>query len=233
MNRQHYDSVQAALVVFRDDPLLFEPGTGYEYSTYGYTLLSAVLEVAGEDDFLALMRERVFDPLGMDDTGPELAGERREDRATYYQPGSDGTVVATPTVDNSNKWAGGGFESTPTDLVTLGAALLAGDVVSPGTRELLFTPQTFQSGEPTGQPYALGWRSERAALPDTGREVRVVHHGGTALGGRSFFVLLPDEGVAVSLLANYDSRADPFGDFVDATLVFVDLFTADEPVEMR
>ena len=43
---EHYDSVLDSLRVFQDDPLAAPPGTKYQYSTFGYTLLSAVIEAA-------------------------------------------------------------------------------------------------------------------------------------------------------------------------------------------
>ncbi|MEM7307892.1 MAG: serine hydrolase domain-containing protein [Planctomycetota bacterium] len=226
MNRTRYESVTDALALFRDDPLLFEPGTRYSYSTHGYTLLSAVLEAADGRDFPALMQRRVFTPLGMERTGPEWPERDVEGRATYYQPGFGDALFRVPAVDNSCKWAGGGFESTPSDLATFGAALLAGRLVKEDTRALLFTPNPLRDGSPNSEGYALGWRSGRTELPGHGREARIVHHGGTALGGRSFLALFPDDEVAVSLLANYHAPQSPFGEFagyaVELAAMFVD-----------
>src|SRR5438046_9415128 len=42
----HYESLTAALSIFKDDPLDFEPETKFSYTTFGYTLLGAVNEVA-------------------------------------------------------------------------------------------------------------------------------------------------------------------------------------------
>jgi serine beta-lactamase-like protein LACTB, mitochondrial len=62
-----------ALPHFAEHSLLFEPGTQYRYSSYGWILVSAAIEAATEQPFLTFMRERVFDPLGMRDTGPDPA----------------------------------------------------------------------------------------------------------------------------------------------------------------
>ena len=43
LGSRHYETVLDGLEIFRDDPLLFEPGTQFSYSSYGYNLLSAVL----------------------------------------------------------------------------------------------------------------------------------------------------------------------------------------------
>ena len=72
LSNRSYASVRAALDVFDDDSLLFEPGTQYSYSSYGWNLISAIVEGASGEDFLTFMQQRVFTPLGMRHTGPEI-----------------------------------------------------------------------------------------------------------------------------------------------------------------
>jgi CubicO group peptidase (beta-lactamase class C family) len=60
-----------ALQYFAKDPLLFMPGTQYRYSTYGWILVSNAVEAAASQPFLAFMRDRIFDPLGMSNTIPD------------------------------------------------------------------------------------------------------------------------------------------------------------------
>jgi serine beta-lactamase-like protein LACTB, mitochondrial len=77
----------AALPHFSDDQLLFEPGTQYRHSKYGWILVSAAVEAAADQPFRTFMREQVFQPLGMKDTSaespkeenPEHIGEPEED----------------------------------------------------------------------------------------------------------------------------------------------------------
>ncbi len=83
--------------------------------------------------------------------------------------------------------------STAEDLVGFGMKLMAGDLVE--TLTLLFESQKTSSGEETG--YGMGWRPDRDY-----RDRRVVHHGGSSEGARAFFLLYPDEGLAIALLAN-------------------------------
>jgi serine beta-lactamase-like protein LACTB len=68
-----------ALQHFADRELLFEPGTQYRYSKYGWILVSAAVEAAADQPFLTFMREQIFQPLGMDDTGAESATEENPD----------------------------------------------------------------------------------------------------------------------------------------------------------
>lgn len=76
-----------ALPAFADRDLLFEPGTRFRSSTYGWILASAAVEAAANEPFLAFMRKAVFQPIGMNDTdaessideNPERVGEPAED----------------------------------------------------------------------------------------------------------------------------------------------------------
>ena len=69
---------------FAKRPLLFEPGTQYRYSSYGWILVSAAVEAAADERFFTFMRKQVFEPLGMDDTSADA--EPVPDRAIYYFP---------------------------------------------------------------------------------------------------------------------------------------------------
>ena len=72
---QSCDAVPERLAVFADDTLLFEPGHDYSYSSYGWTLIAAVVEAVAKEPFLDFMDREVFVPLGLDDTRPDLVDE--------------------------------------------------------------------------------------------------------------------------------------------------------------
>jgi serine beta-lactamase-like protein LACTB, mitochondrial len=69
-----------ALEHFAQGKLLFEPGTQYRHSKYGWILVSAAVEATAGQPFLAFMREQIFRPLGMDQTGAESATEENPER---------------------------------------------------------------------------------------------------------------------------------------------------------
>ncbi len=77
-----------ALRFFAESSLLFEPGTQYRYSSYGWILVSAAVEAAADEPFFTFMRKQIFEPLGMDTTTIEAdsATEPIPDRATFYFP---------------------------------------------------------------------------------------------------------------------------------------------------
>ena len=171
------------LKAFAERSLLFEPGTRYRYSSYGWILVSAAVEAAADEPFLTFMREQVFEPLGMDDTRAESATEPIPDRATSYFP----RYAAEPRhglhlmreIDFSCYAGSSVFLSTPSDLVRFGMAINSGKLLQPATVELLQTSQRLPSGEETG--YGLGWDLETVTL--AGEQTRSVGHDGNVLGG--------------------------------------------------
>jgi CubicO group peptidase (beta-lactamase class C family) len=192
---KHYDNVLDGLEIFENDTLLFEPGTRYSYSSYAWNLLSAVVESAAGKPFLQYMQERVFDVIGMQETSADHNDSIIPHRTRFYERARSGIVLNAPYVDNSYKWAGGGFIGTTADLVRFGMAHIDGGVLTPATLEVLWTSQHLNDGSATG--YGIGWR---VGTDHYGR--RVVSHAGGSIGGTAFLLLFPDDGVVVSTLAN-------------------------------
>ncbi len=211
LSRTHYEDVLDGLEIFMADPLLHEPGTAYEYSTYGWNLISAVVQGASGEPFLDYMRREVFARAGMEATVAEHVDSIIHHRSRAYQAGSDGRLLNAPYVDNSNKWSGGGFLSTASDLVRFAFAHLDGALMAPETVELLWTSQETREGERTG--YGIGWREAFVE----GR--RVVWHTGGAVGGTTVLTIYPEEGVVVAVLANIDGAGQ-----VENSRAMADLF---------
>ncbi|GAB3924987.1 serine hydrolase domain-containing protein [Larkinella terrae] len=192
---KRYANVQEGLTIFNQDSLLFKPGTAFNYSTYGYSLLSAVIEAASQTDYLSYMQQAVFTPYGMTSTGADFSDSIVTNRVRFYEHQGKNRVNA-PQVDNSYKWAGGGLLSTPMDLVKMcGSGLLRPTVLRKETVALLFTPQLLTTGKNT--QYGFGWR---IGIGRQGR--KVVHHGGLIDGGRTFLLLYPENDLVVAITAN-------------------------------
>lgn len=195
-SRRRYATVLGGLEIFQDDTLLFEPGTDYSYSSYGWNLLSAVVEAAAGVEFLSYMRRAVWEPLGMNSIVAEHTDSVIPWRASFYERGGDEEPLLNATyVDNSYKWAGGGFVSNTEDLVRFGFAHIQPGFLEPETVQTLFTSQRLRSGEETG--YGIGWNSDG---DDAGR--RIINHTGGSVGGRAVLLLYPDDGVVVAMLSN-------------------------------
>ena len=188
---------------FAERPLLFEPGTQYRYSSYGWRLVSAAVEAAADEPFFTFMRKQIFEPLGMDDTRADSATEAIRDRATFYFPrfAADPRYGPQPPreVDYSCFAGSGAFLSTPSDLVRFGMAINSGKLLQPATVQLLQTPQRLASGQETG--YGLGWDVETVAL--AGEQTRLAGHDGELMDGMvASFMTFPEHGIVVSVTSN-------------------------------
>jgi CubicO group peptidase (beta-lactamase class C family) len=197
---QRCDHPSDAFPFFADRPLLFEPGTQFRYSRYGWIVVSAAVEAAAGEPFHAFMRQHVFDPLGMHETMAETA---IPSRPTFYFPrfAADPRYGADVMREINLSCYAGAMDvlSTPTDLVAFAMALDAGALLRPDTVRLLQTPQRLSSGQHT--TFGLGWTIETAMVG--GEPMQVVGGDGASLGGMvaSVRVLRP-RGIVVAALAN-------------------------------
>jgi CubicO group peptidase (beta-lactamase class C family) len=207
---QHCDKPVEALRHFAGRELLFEPGTKYRYSSYGWILVSAAVEAAAGKPFLTFLQEQVFDRLNMRDTLADSASQPGPNSVTYYFP----RFAADPTyglhlmrdLDYSCYAGASVFLSTPSDLVRFGMAIQDGKLLQPATIELFQTAQKLASGEETG--YGLGWDLETVTV--AGEPTRVIGHDGATLGGRvASLMTVPKHGIAVAVISNI-SYADTF-----------------------
>ena len=218
----HYKNVIDALDVFKNDPLIAPPGTKFSYSSYGFNLVSAVVRGAAGETFRLYMHDNVFEPLGMSNTAPDEEDTLVPNRARFYVYEKDGTYRNAPLTDNSYKWAGGGFLSTPSDLVTFGSAMLHSDFLTEASRKLLFAPQHKNDGKAT--EYGFGW-----FVHEKPGEPRVFEHSGGATGGSAHLLLYPDEGVVFAWTMNTtDLNAKPLDEIGE---VFVQAIQQKNPTK--
>jgi serine beta-lactamase-like protein LACTB len=217
---KHCDRVVDGLEPFAERSLLFEPGTAYRYSRYGWILVSAAVEAASDEPFLRFMRTQVFDPLGMNHTRPESATESIPDRATFYFPrfAADTRygLHLMRDVDFSCYAGSSVFLSTPSDLVRFGMAINSGKLLQPATVQMLQTSQRLASGEETG--YGLGWDLETVAL--AGKQTRAIGHDGDTAGGMvASLMTFREHGIVVSVMSNI-SYADTFATALNIAQAF-------------
>lgn len=150
-----FEDVVLALDMFKESPLVCEPGEKYSYTTHGYLLLGAVVQRAGNQKFADQVLERIARPAGMTTLRPDYQWEAIPRRAVGYKKAKDGAVERSTDTDVSWKLAGGGWISTCGDMARFGAAMLGEKLVDGATREQMWTDQPDRTGKPTG--YGLGF----------------------------------------------------------------------------
>ena len=213
LGTDHCGTTAEGLGLFAADPLRFRPGTRYRYSTYGWILVSAVVEAAANDPFFLFIQREVFEPLAMNDTRPDAAGRDVPNRASFYFPrlATRTALGLHPTrpVDYSCFSGGGAFLSTPSDLVRFGSAMMSGTLLRPGTVALLQTPLRLESGASTS--YGLGWKIETVTL--RGAPARLIGHDGSPFGATASLMAFPDHRLAIAVTSNvsFANGVAPFG----------------------
>lgn len=193
---RRYVSLLEGLDVFKDDPLVHEPGTRYLYTTHGYTLLGAVLEAASGRRFVELLRESVFGPAGM---GSARDDDRRAlipNRARGYAGLADGGIRNADPADTSYKVPGGGLVATAGDVARFGAAFLGDRLIRPEARAAMLTRQKTRDGQALG--YGLGW-----TLGDSHGRAEAWHTGGQQ-GVSNIVYLRPGSALVIVLLSNLE-----------------------------
>ena len=198
LSNKHYESVREGLAIFQNDPLLFKPGNKYAYSSYGWNLISAAIEGIARQDFLPYMDKAVFSPLKMKNTMADNALKNISNRVRFYQLNDDREIVDCPVVDNSYKWAGGGFLSTAEDIVKFAHALSKPGYLSTATLNKWTASQRTTNGKLTN--YGIGWRSGTDQFGHSW-----YGHTGGSVGGTSNMVIYPDHETVVITLVNLSS----------------------------
>jgi CubicO group peptidase (beta-lactamase class C family) len=213
VGKQHFFTIADALSLFRNDPLLHEPGTKYIYSTYGYSVLGCVIEGASGQTYDAYMRDRVFQPAGMARTRLDRIYEIVPQRARGYQLLTEegfrqlpaplqaiarpGEIYNADLHDTSMKIPGGGLLSTPEDIVRFTFAVRSGVLVTRDTLETMWTEGRTRDGTATG--YGLGWG---VTPPQDG--VRRLTHSGNQAGASSVVHVLPEVELAYAIMTNLE-----------------------------
>lgn len=121
--KDNFKTTEDALKLFQDDELFSVPGTEFLYSTHGFTVLAAIIEKVTGVPFDKYMTEQ-FVELGLKNTYLDQHSPLIYNRSKYYVRDSSHRLRNAPYVDNSYKWAGGGFLSNVQDLVKFGNAML-------------------------------------------------------------------------------------------------------------
>lgn len=223
--KKRYVSVDKSLEVFDGSSLLFEPGTQYHYATFNTVLLSAVLESVAGESYLQTMHQKIFTPLNMTATDAEFESAGNGFLADFYwnDDGRHPHFRRWQTVDLSHRLAGGGFISTPSDLVKLGSAWLDNRFISPSTRQQFWQPQPLADGRMNEDNYALGWRW--ADYEDEQGKLHNANHGGVSRGAQCWLMVIPEKNMAVAVMIN--SNVEKFWDFGQVSIPLARLFLAE------
>jgi CubicO group peptidase (beta-lactamase class C family) len=136
---RRFDDIEEAMKHFSDDPLLFESGEYWFYSSHAFNLLQGVIEKASGLKFEDYMMKNLWEPAGMLQSSFDVPERIVHKRGHGYVRNERGVLVHPRHIDVSYKYAGGGMLSTVEDLVRFGTALNDGTLLEPETVETMYT----------------------------------------------------------------------------------------------
>jgi len=198
----HYSDVVQALDPFKNDPLLFEPGTQYSYSTYGFDVLGCVIQGAAHQPFLEVIRNRIFEPAGMKTSRDDDPAAIIPHRAAGYTL-VEGKLRNAPHIDMSNRMPAGGYLVTAGDLARFSVEFIDCKFVSCVTRDAMLSEVRLKNGETVN--YGLGWGINE---DDKGNITGEFMHGGSSPGASGMLYIVPSQRLAVILMTNLDSATE-------------------------
>jgi CubicO group peptidase (beta-lactamase class C family) len=180
------------LAFIENKPLGFEPGSKFEYSNSNFEVLGAVIEKVSGKSYKEMLQQRLFDPLGMKDTGldsdelilPKRAqGYMREDKGLIHARSESMTVP----------WAAGSLYSTTGDLLRWERGLFGLQVLNADSLKLMTTPG---KGD-YGLGVAIGQHDG----------VKTIEHGGGIEGFNTFLLYAPERKIVIVALSNVNGGA--------------------------
>ena len=178
---------------FASGDLEFEPGTKFSYNNSGYFLLGAIIEQVTGKSYAQNLKERIFDPLGMKDTGYDLSAPLIKNRAAGYQKTPDGYENA-PYLDMLLPYAAGSMYSTVEDLYKWDQALYENKIVSAANKELMFKPGLSN--------YGYGFFISEQPVGKTEQKIKIIAHSGGINGFNSLMTRAVDQKSTIIILDN-------------------------------
>lgn len=189
-----YPSLEQAMNVFQDRELAFEPGSEYNYTTYGYVVLGRVIEVLSGSSYEDYMQEHIWNVLGMQNTGVDRYLENKEHHSNLYHKKRKKAKLRKPN-NLSNRIPGGGFYSTVGDMLLFGNAILDNTLIS---KKSLDEMLKVASPGKEGNQYGLGF----FLYGPKGQENVVFGHSGGQTGASSQLFIHSRTNTVVVVMAN-------------------------------
>lgn len=176
------------------EELNFEPGERWLYCNTSYMLLADIIEQVSGQSFEEFMQNRIFQPLGMEDTYiMDIQGETFPDRADSYR--EDEKYGWVQVYDVSSAYGQGGFYSSLHDLAKWVGNFRTRQIGSDALHQLIRTPGVLNDGESTGYGFGL--------FVEDWRGVPRLSHGGSSAGYRSYVAYFPDQELQIITKGNW------------------------------
>ena len=187
---------------FKDMPLEFSPGSRFKYSNSGYALLGYIIEQVSRESYATFLRENIFVPLKMNNSGYDITHPPLPQHATGYYRG----YIKPAPYDPSVLYAAGALYSTVEDLDVWDQALMTHKLVSQQALDAMFTPHI--PCPPPGPGgcllhedlgYGYGWFIASES------QGRLIYHVGHIDGFFTYNGFYPQSNLVVVVLSNLET----------------------------
>lgn len=183
-------SQEELMASFENKPLLFEPGTNFNYSNSNYVILGKIIEVVSGQSYEAYLHNKILKPAGMLNTGYARREAGIPDRADGYTIEERGEIINALPVHFSILHSAGALYSTVGDMLLWDQALYSEKVLSRESIDLMLTRHV---GD-----YGYGWVIEKRF----GRTH--TYHGGFLDGFNTTFDRWLEDRLCIVVFSNED-----------------------------
>jgi CubicO group peptidase (beta-lactamase class C family) len=184
-----------AIEIFDEFELVSRPGTKFNYSSYGYNLLGAVIEEASDMPYEKYLDKYIWEPLKMDHIFLDEPQQIIENRAEGYKL-VFGKLQNSEFVNITSRFASGGICASVTDLLKYGSGLNSNKILSENTIQMMESSMALENGVYTD--YGMGWRVH----PVNGHHM--IYHTGGQPETRTMLVRLPEENLTIAVAYNLE-----------------------------
>ncbi len=190
--RQHEALTPAYLLdtYAKAKPLVFAPGSQWQYSNSGFVLLGMIIEAVTGKTYEAFLKERFWGPLGMTATRYGWDEPPIQGLAQGYAPGP----TPAPFVNKVQLFSTAGLVSTTQDLARWLQGLSSGKVLKPETFARMTKPFATRDGQAQGYGFGLFLRESQGH--------RLAGHGGQILGYNAMVEMDLVSGAQAIILTN-------------------------------
>lgn len=175
-------------------PIDFEPGEGWYYSNTGYFLLSLLVERIEGQPLDKILKTRIFDLLGMTNTGFANPEEIIPNRVSGYWVNKVGKLINRNPIEFSSTLGAGGILSTAQDLAKWDAALYGNGFLSEASKAAMWAPTNLSDG--TRKDYGFGW------VINEYKGLKTQNHSGQVAGFVANFYRFPEQDIAFIIFMN-------------------------------
>lgn len=181
---------------FKNEPMNFEPGTQYKYSSSGYIILGRIIETISGMSYEDYMNKHVFSPANLNNTRYGSTTDIIKNRVSGYKNNSSGYKNAN-YLSMTLPYAAGSLVSTTEDLFKWNQALVMCKIVSSKTINAAYSPYMFESGKQSLHGY--GWEIGNV------QGIKAVKHSGGINGFSTYAISIPEKNIYVAILTNCEN----------------------------